>query len=130
MVAHLLRVSPRQIPAVTIDIKTRHTLTISDVMDSLNLDGEVEVAVIGTNNKTLLIADAICVSEEHPFPIYLEVDLSNNGLKSKIEAYQKVEPDLLYFVTHRQGAAEHMFSNLKWAKVIDINNLGVKCRWN
>lgn len=128
VVASTLGVNYKKIPTSSIDFKTRHTLIVSDIMDYIKMDGETEVRVMH-NDKVLLVADAVGIIDGVDGVVYLEVDLSNNKLDKKIDAYKKVSPDILFFATHRPNVVHKITHRPSGApyfhdvRIIDISNI-------
>lgn len=104
-----------EVPSHTVDVRTRHILTVSDVMDWLKMEGDVEVKV-RTDGSSFVIADAVgTIPGLQLDPVYLEVDLSNNNLEAKASRYMRLAQykpvPLLLVVTQRPKHAVKEFTN-------------------
>ena len=58
VIAAEMGVGVSEVPSHTVDVRTRHILTVSDVMDWLKMEGDVEVKV-RTDGSSFVIADAV-----------------------------------------------------------------------
>ncbi len=58
VIAAEMGVGVSEVPSHTVDVRTRHILTVSDVMDWLKMEGDVEVKV-RTDGSSFVIANAV-----------------------------------------------------------------------
>jgi hypothetical protein len=117
IVASLTGAELTRIPTASLDIRTRHVVSVGHALDALQLDdAHTEVTIPGVK----LIADA--VTQTSKGLVCIEVDRSNCDLSEKAQKYGQLmrgqKGVKLVIVTHRPGSVERTFAGLPHSPII------------